>query len=68
MVNNITYSVTRKHFRLQKNQLCAAADYYYEAYLLKVGLILYCGIVCSYITWNDINKTEKESSHTQGRL
>lgn len=50
-----------------KNQLWAAAYYYYyEAYLLKVGLILYCGIVCSYITWNSINKKEREMfSHTE---
>lgn len=58
--------IKHKHLRVQKNQLCAAtAYYYYGAYLLKVGLILYCGMVCSYITWNGINKTEGEKfSHT----
>lgn len=56
-----------KHTQSSENQLCAATAYYdYEAYLLKVGLILYCGTVCSYITWNGINKTEREKfSHTE---
>lgn len=43
-------TVKHKHNEVLK-PLCAAADYYYyEAYLFKVGLILYCGIMCSYIT------------------
>lgn len=66
MVNEIIYET--KTAPSSEKQPCAATAYYYyyEAYLLKVGLILYCGIVCSYITWIGINKIEKERfSHTR---
>lgn len=67
MVNEIIYET--KTAQSSEKQPCAATAYYYyyEAYLLKVGLILYCGIVCSYITWIGINEIEKERfSHTEG--